>query len=84
MAGSTRSNAGIELPQLKALMATLREAGVIRYSHTKDGLELVFGPLPQARPKVEKPGDDPNATRRAYYEQMMNRPVGDRELELLP
>ncbi len=82
MAGSTRADARVDLPQLKALIETLREGGVIRYC--AGGVELVLGPPPAPKSKATKVEDDPQAARRAYYEQMLSRPVGDKELGLLP
>jgi hypothetical protein len=82
MARPTRADARIDLSELSALIETLRAGGVVRYC--KDGLELVLGPPLPSRSKTVGDPKDPNATRRSYYEQMLSRPVGDKELEFLP
>ena len=73
----------LELGELASLCDVLRDKGVVRYARGVDGsIELVMGPPVSA--KEAKVKSDPLSTRRAYYEQMLCRPVGDKELEMLP
>lgn len=74
------ANERVDLSQLKALIDLLREKGVVRFA--QDGLEVVLGP-PTAKKEV-KSDLDPNQDRRVYYEQMLNRSVGNDELARLP
>lgn len=63
-------------------MDLCREKGVVRLAF--EGTEIVLGPPPALKDAAAKAKGDPLATRREYYVNMLGRPVGDKELELLP
>lgn len=79
----TRSDDRDELSELRDLLGVLREGGVVRYTKEGAKVEFVMGP-PPSKSKDTQVKKDPLAARRAHYEALLNRPVGDDELEQLP
>lgn len=62
----------------------MREKGIVRYQASNGSIEIVLGPPPALKDAAAKAKADPLSTRREYYQNMLGRPVGDKELELLP
>lgn len=76
--GDVDSRTRAKLDQLRAKVDVMRELGVVVW----DGITLGPEPLPKAvREKIK---EDPLAHRRAYYANLLNRPVTDEELKRLP
>lgn len=70
-----------KLDALRAIVAVMRELGVVSY----EGLFL--GPEPSKAPKKTKPDEEVDAVleeRRSYYEEVLGRKVNDAELRRLP
>jgi hypothetical protein len=66
---------------LEAVVKTMRKLGVASWANSPIG-DIVLGMEPP--PRATKADPDPKADRRAYYTEVLGRPVPDAELEKLP
>jgi hypothetical protein len=66
------------------VVGKMRALGIVSWTDSPVG-SLIIGPEPPPAPVAAKNGKpDPNATKRAHYEELLNRKFTDDELANLP
>lgn len=72
----------VALADLAAAVADMRKLGVIVWANSPVG-DITLGPVPISSRLASQPAD-PMAARRAYYADLLGRPVSDEEAKRLP
>jgi hypothetical protein len=71
----------LNLDQFREVVGEMRKLGVAAWTNSPVG-DIHLGPEPSRAPKKEDA--DPKKSRRAYYAELLGRPVTDAEVEMLP
>lgn len=73
------------IPKLKLadVVAEMRRLGVTSWANSPVG-DIVLGPEPPVAHSTPVSQDDPYKEARAFYSQLLGRPVSDAEIKRLP